>query len=195
VRELLALLGFAFVGTVSPGPNNAVLWASGMRFGFRRTVPHVVGTALGIGALALGVAAGIGALLDAFPAAELALKIIGSAYLVVLAILVVRGGGIGPAEVSRPMSSRQAVVFQAVNPKAWVFTVAAMGTFLPPGLPRPIAASLLTGILMLVVIGSSSIWAAGGAMLGRVAEDGRTHRIMSIALAALLVASVAFLWI
>jgi threonine/homoserine/homoserine lactone efflux protein len=195
VREFLALLGFAFVGTVSPGPNNAVLWASGMRFGFRRTVPHVVGTALGIGALALGVAAGIGALLDAFPPAELALKIIGSAYLVVLAVLVVRGGGIGPAEVSRPMSSRQAVVFQAVNPKAWVFTLAAVGTFLPPDLPRPIAASLLTGILMLVVIGSSSIWAAGGAALGRVVEDGRTRRSVSIALAVLLVASVAFLWI
>ena len=69
VRERARRLGaFAFVGSVSPGPNNTVLWASGLRFGFRRTVPHVLGTALGIGALVVAVAAGIGALLEVVPA-------------------------------------------------------------------------------------------------------------------------------
>ena len=101
-KELVALLGFAFVGTVSPGPNNAVLWASGMRFGFRRTLPHVLGTAVGMGMLVLGVAAGIGALFQAFPAAEVALKVVGSAYLLYLALMVLRGGGGGPAQVLHP---------------------------------------------------------------------------------------------
>jgi threonine/homoserine/homoserine lactone efflux protein len=195
VNELAAFLGFAFVGTVSPGPNNTVLWASGMTFGFRRTIAHVVGTALGMGALVLGVAAGIGALLEAVPVAELLLKVIGSAYLLWVAFQVVAGGGIGRTEVSHPLSLWQGTVFQWVNPKAWVFTIAAVGTFLPPALPRPVGALLLTGTLMVVVVGSSSIWAAGGAALSRVVEHDRRRRVVSIALAILLVASVALIWV
>jgi threonine/homoserine/homoserine lactone efflux protein len=195
LKELLALVAFAFVGTVSPGPNNTVLWASGMRFGFRRTVPHIVGTAIGIGALALGVAAGIGALLDAAPGLEVALRVVGSAYLAYVAYLVLGNGGIGTSDVSHPLSLWQGVAFQWVNPKAWIFTVAAVGTFLPPALPRPVGAALLTATLMVVVVGSSSAWAAGGAALGQVVGNERTRRRINIVLAVLLVASIALIWI
>jgi hypothetical protein len=128
VNDFVALLAFAFVGTVSPGPNNAVLWASGLEFGFRRTIPHIVGTALGIGVLVLGVAAGIGVLLDAVPAAELVLKLLGSAYLLYIAFLVIEGGAVGRAKVAHPFSVWHAIGFQCVNPKAWVFALAAVGT-------------------------------------------------------------------
>lgn len=195
MNELMALVGFAFAGSVSPGPNNTVLWASGMQFGFRRTTPHVAGTALGIGALALGVAAGIGALLKAEPAAELVLKVVGSAYLLYMALLVSRGGGIGRADVSHPLGVWQAIAFQFANPKAWIFAVAAVGTFLPHALPWLVGVGLLTATLMVVVVGSSSIWAAGGAALGRAVENERVRRAVSIALATLLVASVALIWI
>lgn len=195
MNELPALVGFAFVGTVSPGPNNAVLWASGMRFGFRRTLPHVAGTALGIGMLALGVAVGIGSVFDAIPVAKLGLKIVGSAYLLYVAFLVVRGGGIGRADVSHPLSLWQGITFQCVNPKAWIFVIAAVGTFLSPALPRLVGVGLLTGTVMVVVVGSSSIWAAGGAALSRVVENERTRSVVSIALALLLVASVVLIWV
>lgn len=195
MSELVALVPFAFVGTVSPGPNNTVLWASGLRFGFRRTIPHVLGTALGIGVLVVGVAAGIGALLEAVPAAELLLKVVGSLYLLYVAYLVLGSGGIGRTEVSNPLTVWQAIAFQCVNPKAWIFAIAAVGTFLPPGLPWVVGVAVLAGILMAVVVGSSSIWAVGGAALGRVVDDERTRRIISIGLAAMLVASVALLWI
>lgn len=195
MNELLGLVGFAFAASVSPGPNNAVLWASGMRFGFRRTVPHVLGTALGIGTLALGVAAGIGAFLQAVPAAEVTLKVMGSAYLLYLAILVLRGGGVGPASVSHPLSLWQAIAFQAVNPKAWIFAIVAVGTFLSRHLPWLVGVGLLAGTMMVVVVGSSSIWAAGGAALGRVVEDARARRAVSVVLAVLLVASVALIWL
>ena len=195
MSELVALLAFAFVGTVSPGPNNTVLWASGLRFGFRRTVPHVLGTALGIGLLVVAVAAGIGALFEVVPAAELVLKIVGSLYLLYVAYLVLGSGGIGRTEVSDPLSIWHAIAFQCVNPKAWIFAIAAVGTFLPPALPWIVGVVVLTGTLMVVVVGSSSIWAVGGAALGRVVDDERTRRVISIGLAALLVASVALLWI
>jgi threonine/homoserine/homoserine lactone efflux protein len=195
MNDLVGLVAFAFVGTVSPGPNNTVLWASGLRFGFRRTVPHVLGTALGIGALVVGVAAGIGALFEAVPAAELVLKVVGSLYLLYVAYLVLGSVGVGRTEVSNPFSLWQAIAFQWVNPKAWIFVIAAAGTFLPPALPWLVGVVVLTGTLMIVVIGSSSIWAAGGAGLGRMIDDERVRRVVSITLAFLLVASVVLLWV
>lgn len=195
MSELVALATFGFVGSISPGPNNTVLWASGLRFGFRRTIPHVVGTALGIGALVVGVAAGIGALLEVVPGAELMLKVVGSLYLLYVAYLVLGSGGIGRTEVSKPLSVWQAIVFQCVNPKAWIFAIAGVATFLSPGLPRMVGVLLLSGTLMVVVVGSSSIWAVGGAALGRVVDDERARRVVSIALALLLVSSVVLLWV
>jgi threonine/homoserine/homoserine lactone efflux protein len=195
VNEVAGLVAFAFVGSVSPGPNNAILWASGLSFGFRRTVPHVAGTAVGIGALVVAVAAGIGALFEAAPAAEIALKIAGSAYLLLIAYRLLGTGGIGRADVSEPFTVRQAVTFQWVNPKGWVFAVAAVGTFLPPGVPLPVATGTLTGVLMAVVVVSSAIWAAGGAALGRIVDGERSRRVVSVTLAVLLVASVASIWL
>jgi threonine/homoserine/homoserine lactone efflux protein len=195
VNDLLALLAFAFVGTVSPGPNNAVLWASGLEFGFRRTIPHIVGTALGIGVLVVGVAAGIGVLLDAVPAAELVLKLLGSAYLLYVAFVVIADGTVGRTKIAHPLTVWQGIGFQCLNPKAWVFAVAVVATFLPQDFHRLVGVALLTGILMVVVVGSSSIWAVGGAALGRVVEDERKRRAVSIALAVLLVASVGLIWI
>jgi len=195
VSELAALLAFTFVGTVSPGPNNAVLWASGISFGFRRTVPHIVGTAFGMGLLVLGVAAGIGALLEALPVADVALKVIGSAYLLYIAFRVAGSGVVGRTDVPHPLHVWQAIAFQFLNPKAWVFAVAVVGTFLPSGLPRLAGVGLLTGIIMVVVVGSSSIWAAGGAALGRLVEDGRRRRVVSLVLAGMIVASVVLIWL
>ncbi len=194
MNELPAIAAFALAGTVSPGPNNSVLWVSGMVFGFRRTLPHVVGTALGMGALLLGIAAGIGALLDAVPMAETALKVAGSVYLLYLAVLVARSGGVGRTVVPRPLTAVQAAAFQWVNPKAWIFSITAVATFVPPTLSRPLGVARLTGIIVVIVVGSSSIWAAGGAALGRLVDDERIRRAIGLALAILLVASVVLIW-
>jgi len=145
--------------------------------------------------LVVGVAAGIGVLLEAVPAVELVLKLVGSAYLLYVAFIVIGGRAVGRTNVSHPLSLWQAVVFQCVNPKAWIFAVAAVVTFLPPELHRLVGVVLLTGTLMVVVMGSSSIWAVGGAALGRVVDDERKRRAVNIALAILLVASMALIWV
>jgi threonine/homoserine/homoserine lactone efflux protein len=195
LNELAALVAFAFVGSFSPGPNNAVLWASGISFGFRRTVPHVIGGALGVGTLVVGVAAGIGAFLEAVPATALALKVAGSVYLLYVAFQVAGSSGIGRAEVAHPLDAWQAAVFQWLNPKAWVFAITVVGTFLPEDLSRPTGIALLTGVVLVVVTVSFTIWAAGGAGLARFVDDERRRRIVSLVLAALIVASVVALWI
>jgi threonine/homoserine/homoserine lactone efflux protein len=186
---------FAFVGSFSPGPNNAVLWASGISFGFRRTIPHVVGGALGVGALVVGVAAGIGVSLEAVPAAALTLKVAGSVYLLYVAWRVVGSGAIAKAEAANPLSVWQAALFQWLNPKAWVFAIALVGTFLPEDLPRPAGIAFLAGVVIAVIAISFTIWAAGGAALARFVANERRRRVVNRLLATLIVASVVLLWI
>ena len=195
LNDVAALVAFAFVGSFSPGPNNAVLWASGISFGFRRTIPQIVGAALGVGALVVGVAAGIGAFLEAVPAAALALKVAGSVYLLYVAWLVAGSGAIARAEAAHPLGVWQAAVFQWLNPKAWIFAIAMVGTFLPEDLPLLAGIGLLAGVVIVVVIISFTIWAAGGAALARFVADERRRRIVSLVLAALIVASIVLLWV
>lgn len=195
VNELVALVPFAFVGTVSPGPNNAILWASGIRFGFRRTLPYVLGTALAMGMLIVGVASGIGALIDAVPGIETGLKVIGSAYLLYIAFLVLRGGGVGRAVVAEPPTLWQGFAFQWVNPKAWVFVLAVVGTFVPADVHRVVGVAIVTAAIVVLAAVSSAIWAVGGAALGRLVEDDRRRGVVAVVLALLIVASVVLLWV
>ena len=133
--HLLALVGFSFVSAITPGPNNVLLWASGAAFGFRRTLPHVVGTAVGLGAMALAVAAGLGVLVATVPGLALAMKVGGSAYLLWLAWQIAGVGALERTTAARPMGVVAAAGFQAINPKAWVFALGAITTFRPPDLP------------------------------------------------------------
>jgi threonine/homoserine/homoserine lactone efflux protein len=195
MSELLGLVGFAFVGSITPGPNNALLWASGIRFGFRRTVRHVAGTAVGMATLILAAAGGIGVLLMAVPGADLALKLIGSAYLLYLAVRIASSRRDGQTAVSRPLGVLHAAAFQFANPKAWLFALAAVGTFLPPDLTPVAAALMVAATSAVVILGTAAVWAAGGAALTRVVDDGRAQRAVAVALAVVLAASVAFIWI
>jgi threonine/homoserine/homoserine lactone efflux protein len=194
MNQLLGLAGFALVGSITPGPNNSLLLASGSRFGFRRTARHVAGTAVGMGALVFVVAAGIGVALLAVPGIELGLKVVGSAYLLYLAARIATSHGAGGAVVARPLGVLGAVAFQFANPKGWLFALAAAGTFLPPGL-TPVAGGLaVAATCATVILGTAAVWAAGGAALRRLSEGGRTQRAVNVALALVLAASVAFIW-
>ena len=102
VEQVAALVGFSVVSSITPGPNNILLWASGATFGFRRTVPHVLGTALGIGAMALVAAVAAGAILAAVPQLATAMKVAGSIYLLWLATQIVRAGALERTDVARP---------------------------------------------------------------------------------------------
>jgi threonine/homoserine/homoserine lactone efflux protein len=195
VNELAALLPFAFVGTVSPGPNNAILWTSGIRFGVRRTLPYVAGTALAMGALVATAAAGLAVLIDTVAGVETTLKILGSLYLAYIAVQVVRGGGVGRATVASAPSFWHGFAFQWLNPKAWLFVLVVAGTFVPPEMHRVVGVALAAAAIVGVASVSSSIWAVGGAALGRIAEDERRRRAFGVVLALLLAASVVLIWV
>jgi threonine/homoserine/homoserine lactone efflux protein len=194
MNELVGLVGFAVVGTITPGPNNALLWASGIRFGFRRTARHVAGTAVGMGILVLAMAAGVGALLSAVPGAELAVKLVGSGYLLYLAYRIAGSHGADRKVAARPLGVLGAAAFQFANPKGWLFALAVAGTFLPPELAPAVAAVAVAGTCMVVIVATASVWAAGGAALNRLVGDARAQRAVNLVLALVLAASVAFIW-
>src|SRR4051812_5183671 len=149
--HLAALIAFAFVSSVTPGPNNVLLWASGATFGPIRTVPHVLGTAVGLAAMALAGAAGLGVLIEVVPGLGLVIKIAGSVYLLYLAWRIAGAGGMTQTTVARPLGLLQAAAFQGINPKAWIFALGAVTTFRPPDLPI-VAGTLLVAVTMIVVI-------------------------------------------
>ncbi len=195
METMVALVGFSFVSTVTPGPNNVLLWASGATFGVRASLRHVVGTALGIGGMALVAAAGLGALVTAVPAVDVVMKLAASAYLLFLAFQVAGAHALERGVLGRPLGLVQAAAFQVVNPKAWIFALGAIAAFRPAGLPVATGSVLVAATMSVIVIPTAAIWAvAGGALAGWLAAD-RAGRAVSIALAALLAATVAFVWI
>lgn len=192
---LLGLAGFAFVSSVTPGPNNVLLWASGAAFGLRRTVPHIAGTALGIGGMAVAVGAGIGALVTSSPGLALVMKAAGSLYLLVLATRIARAHGLERGELARPLGSGQAIAFQLVNPKAWIFALGAVTTFRPTDLPALGGSLLVAAVMIAAIVPTAALWAAAGGAINGLLTNERRRRIVSLAMAALVVATVATVWV
>jgi threonine/homoserine/homoserine lactone efflux protein len=190
-----ALIVFSFVSSVTPGPNNVVLWASGARFGFRPTLPHVAGTALGIGAMAAGAAAGLGVVVTAVPVAALVLRVAGSVYLLYLAYRIAASRAMQRPDVASPLGLGQAALFQCVNPKAWIFVLAAVSTFRPNEVPIAVGSALVVVTMMVVVLPTAAVWATAGTVIGRIVTGDRAHRALSAGLAVILAASVVHLWI
>lgn len=195
LSELWALAAFSFVSAVTPGPNNVMLWASGVQFGLPRTIPHIVGITVGVGSMALAVATGLGVLITTIPALEIALKLIGSVYLLYLAYQIAGGGASRRGDVAEPLTLWQAVVFQYVNPKAWVFVLAAVTTFRPPDLQVVVGTLLMAAVMMLVVVPCASMWAAAGTFLNRFLAEGGRSRAFRIVLGLLLAATVLYIWV
>lgn len=161
-----ALIVYSFVSSITPGPNNFMLLASGVNYGFTRTIPHMLGIGVGFASLLLGVGLGLGALLTAFPAMHLVLKVLGGGYLLYLAwrIAMSRTMGKGGSGKSRPMSFLEAAAFQWVNVKAWVMAVTAMALYTNPQMPLG-SVLLITLAFALVNLPCVSSWAAFGLAL------------------------------
>ena len=195
MESLLPLVGFAFISSVTPGPNNILLWASGAAFGLRRTAAHIVGTAIGLGSMALLVAAGLGVLITTVPSLAMALKIGGSIYLLYLAYRIAGAHALERAEVARPLSLVEAALFQAINPKAWIFALGAVTAFRPATLSVVPGTLLIAATMMLVIVPSAAIWAAGGGILAKLIEGHRERRAVSLILAVALAATVVSVWL
>lgn len=188
----LAILGFAFVMSISPGPSNFLLLASGLNFGFLRSLPLVLGISFGFLSMVLLVGLGFGQLMDRVPFLQAVLRAICGAYVLWLAWKIARSRSFGPAEgarVAEPISFAQAALFQLVNPKAWAVALIVTVSYTDPA-NYTASLVLMVALFALVNIPAISTWAASGAALRRLLGEGRRIAIFNAAMAALLVASM-----
>ncbi len=186
---LTALLGFAFVATVTPGPNNLMLMASGANFGFRRTLPHMLGIVGGVSVMAFLVGAGLMALFDILPALNLVLKVVSVGYLLWLAFKIATAAPVEERDAdSSPMTFLQAATFQWVNPKAWAMCLSAITLYAPDR--SLLSVAIVAGAFALVSFPAISVWAWLGTVVRQWLSNATRLRVFNITMAALLVASL-----
>lgn len=186
MSELIPLFGFVFFGLFSPGPNVLLLTTSGARFGFRPTVPHILGVALGVGIIAGVVGWGLGVLLYQFPALSLSLKVTASLWILWMAVGLWRTDPIKREAIAeRPFTFAQAVLFQWVNPKIWAVAISA--TAYVTSLPAGTQAMLLAATFTTINLGVCLFWAWAGSLLSLLLANPAAWRvfmrIMAVALA------------
>ena len=190
---VLAFALFAFVSSITPGPNNLMLLASGANFGFRASVPHVLGITSGFMLLVASVGFGLAEAFSRWPWVYDAMRWVGAAYLLVLAWRIAHAAPPDPSRSrdgrTRPMRYWGAVAFQWVNPKAWLMAVSAFSTYVPAtgGLSVVLGAVALYGAINLP---SVSAWALGGSQLQHLVGTRRRAAAFNLAMAGLLVASL-----
>ncbi len=194
---LIAIAAYAFVTTITPGPNNAMLLASGLTFGFWRTGPHILGIALGFSGMVAAVGFGAGELFDLIPYLHEILRVVATVYLLYLAWCIARSAPMTDGDASdaatdrKPFSFLQAAAFQWVNPKAWIMSIGAISTY---SVPTEFSLSVIVIALAYLIIGSPCIalWAGFGSMMRQLMRNPRRVRQINIGMAVLLAISALY---
>ncbi|MEP4197185.1 MAG: LysE family translocator [Aliishimia sp.] len=186
---LPALIAFAFATSITPGPNNLMLMASGANFGFRRSIPHMLGIGIGFVFLLLMVGAGLVQIFDAWPLSKTVLTSASIAYLLWLAWKTATSAGIKSGDAGGvPMTFLQAAAFQWVNPKAWAMALYAITAYAPDrSLWAIVSVALVFGMVNLP---SVSTWTLLGQQMARVLTNQTRRVLFNWTMAGLLVASL-----
>lgn len=187
---LLPLAMFIFVSSITPGPNNVMLTASGANFGYQRSIPHMLGITVGVAVMLLLVGAGLGTLFERIPMLYSALQWVGAAYLVWLAWKVATSGRAQASQAgSRPFGFWQAAAFQWVNPKAWLMCVGVVAAYTSPTSYWP---SLMLGAVVMLAVNYPciSVWTLFGTVIGRWLQSPRALQIFNGVMAGLLLLSL-----
>jgi len=193
-EQILAFLVFSVVAAVTPGPSNVMLTATGATVGVVRGLPCLFGVSAGMGLMMFVVPLGLASLVLKHPMVLKALNWAGAAVLVWLSWKIATSRG-GAADASRdPVGFAGAAIFQWVNPKSWLVSVSAAGTFLSTDAGGAVLQSAaLGGLFFLAAWPSGLVWLAGGAAVQRVLNGGRRRRVFNIAMGALLALSIVMI--
>ena len=186
---IVALAAFAFVTSITPGPNNLMLMASGANFGFRRTIPHMLGVGLGFTVMIVLVGVGLAQIFEAYPEARTALKIISVMYLLYLAWKIANAAAPTSAEeAGTPITFIQAALFQWVNPKAWSMALTSIGAYAPSkDINGILWVALIFGLINLPCV---SVWTLFGQQMRRFLTSPKRLRLYNYTMAVLLVATL-----
>lgn len=194
VDILFALAMFSLITSLTPGPNNLMLMASGANFGFRRTVPHMLGITFGFMAMLLLVGLGLIRVFDAYPVIYSVLKVASVVYLVFLAYKIATAAPIERTGTDgAPLSFLQAAGFQWVNPKAWAFGLSIITIYVPVAGFVPLLLAAI--VVAIMAFPSVTIWTVMGGQMSRFLTNPRRLRAFNVTMAILLLGSlVPVLW-
>ncbi len=188
-NTFIALFAFCFVSSITPGPNNLMLMASGANFGFRRTIPHLLGVAGGFVFMVVLVGLGLVQLFDAFPVTYTALKIFSVLYLLYLAWKIANAAPPKAQDgAGTPFTFIQAALFQWVNPKAWAMALTAVSVYAPSQSVAGII--LVAAVFGAVNLPSVAAWVTLGQQMRRFLTTASRLRAFNWIMAALLLASL-----
>ncbi len=187
----LAILLFAFAATITPGPNNIMILASGLNYGFRRSLPHLLGICFGFPAMVIMVGMGLGVIFEQYPITHQVIKTLGTLYLIYLSWLIATAP-VSPLETKagRPLTFFGAVLFQWVNPKAWVMIAGAMAAYTTADENMTLQILTITSAFLLVTFPCVAVWLFFGVTLKRFLSNAFYHRVFNIVMAVLLLISI-----
>ena len=189
---VLVLAGIAVSMTWTPGPNNAMLTASGANFGWRRTVPHALGVAIGLPIMLFLVALGLGQVFEAEPRIATVIGWIGFAAILWFAWRIATADAAEGKGRSKPLTFVEACGFQWVNPKAWTFVIWVVAGYVDPS--NLVRDSLIAcAVFLLSGLGSSQVWTLFGVWIGRLLGTGWRLRAFNVSMACVLIASAVWL--
>ena len=187
-ENLIALAGFAFVTSITPGPNNLMLMASGANFGFRRSIPHMLGIGIGFTVMVLLVGVGLAGVFNTYPIAKTGLQVVSVIYMLWLAWKIANAA---PPEAraaeGTPITFVQAALFQWVNPKAWAMALTAVTVYASGGVWGVVAVAIVFGLVNFPCVSS---WTVLGQQIRRFLTNRSRLRAFNITMAVLLVASL-----
>jgi threonine/homoserine/homoserine lactone efflux protein len=195
IEMIVPVTLFGFAAAATPGPNNIMVTASGSAFGFRRSLPHILGITFGFPVMFVCVGLGLGEIFQRYSQAHLVLKYAGAAYLLYLAWRIAQAGRPDSGETTaKPLTFYEAAAFQWVNVKAWMIAVSAIPAFTTVGGNYYAELSFIAAIFFLVTLPSVSAWCMFGVGLRRLIQSPETARIVNFGLAGLVALSVLTLF-
>ena len=183
---LIALVSFYFVMYVTPGPNNAMVLTSGLKFGFLKTIPHMSGITIGHITQLILVCFGLGKIFQIFPQIQTFLKIICAAYLLYLGYKIIGSFSKIKEDGSRPLKFHEAALFQIVNPKAWTISSMAASGFLPKDGNLIFSIFFIALVALIICPLSISPWAAFGSAIRNLVKNNKLKALIEYFLAFLL---------
>lgn len=190
-ETLLALFAFALASAATPGPNNMMLLASGVNFGFMRTLPHMVGIGIGFIAMIVIVGVGLGTLMTSSPVLHTVFQVGCTGYLLLMAWRLATSGSLGGGgtAAARPMTALQAALFQWINPKAWALALTTAAVYVDPARVGPSVATVAM-VFAVIHFPTAGLWTGFGTSLRGVLADPVRLRAFNIVMALLLAGSV-----